>query len=193
MADAERPRPNGGAAMAEQLAADDPPEPKARVDRSNNARANELASKYIGYGDALFAKQKYVEANDRYRQAARSAPQVATVWFREGFALAAMGRCDQAAAAMKRGLALDPAWPTSKFDVAQLFGGNAAAKNARLDALAAAVKDKPADADRLFVLGVFLHFDGQPDRARTIFERAEKIVGNNVGHIEAFMDDDEDE
>ncbi len=55
------------------------------------------------------------------------------------------------------------------------------------------MKEKPTDADRLFVLGVFLHFDGQANRARTIFERAEKIVGNNVGHIEAFMDNDEDE
>ena len=150
-----------------------------------------MASKYIDYGDALFAKQKYVEANDRYRKAARSTPQLAVTWFRQGFALAAIGRCDQAAAAIKRGLKLDPAWPKSNFILDRLFGGNAAAKNACLDAVAAAVKEKPADSDRLFLLGVVLHFDGQDNRAAAAFARAEQTAGNNIGHIEAFMDEKE--
>jgi len=177
----------GDAQAARQPDLDDPPEPKAAANRATNAHSNELALKFIGYGDALFAKQKYVEANDRYRKAARSAPQLAEAWFRQGFALAAVGRCDLAATAVKRGLKLDPAWPKSHFELDQLFGPNAAAKNARLDALAAAVMDKPADPNRLFVLGVLLHFDGQTDRAATLFERAEQIAGNNVGHIEAFL------
>jgi tetratricopeptide (TPR) repeat protein len=187
MANAEQPWPNGGAAMADPPARDDPPEPKARADRASNSHANELAWKYIGYGDTLFAKQKYSEANDRYRKAARSAPQIAAPWFREGFALAAGGRYDLSAAAVKRGLKLDPDWPKSNVDLDQLFGGNAAAKKACLDALAAAVKDKPADADRVFMLGVLLHFDGQLNRATALFEHAEEIAGNNVGHIEAFL------
>ena len=185
--DVRQPWPNGVAAVADPPFAADPPEPKARADRAVNAHSNELAWKYIGYGDALFAKQKYAEANDRYRKAARSAPQLAAALFRQGFALAAIGRCDMAAAAIKHGLKLDPAWPQSNFDIDQLFGGNAAAKNARLDALAAAVNDKPADPDCLFVLGVLLHFDGQAQRAAPLFERAEQIVGNNIGHIEAFL------
>ena len=47
---------------------------------------------------------------------------------------------------------------------------------------------KPTDADRLFILGVFLYFDGQNGRAATLFERAEQIAGDNVGHIEAFLE-----
>jgi hypothetical protein len=188
--DAQQPWPDGGAAVAEPPFAD-PPQAKARPDRTNNARQEELAAKYIDYGDALFAKEKYVEANERYRKAARSAPQLAAAWFRQGLALAAIGRYDQAAADLKRGLKLDPAWPKSNFSLDQLFGGNAAAKNGRLDALAAAVKEKPADRDRLFLLGVFLHLDGQPNQAATIFARAEKLAGNNIGHIEAFMDEKE--
>ena len=82
---------------------------------------------------------------------------------------------------IKRGLKLDPAWPKSNFDLDQLFGGNAAAKNAHLDALAAAVADKPADPDRLFVLGVFLHFDGQADRAATIFDAPSRSPATTSG------------
>lgn len=165
----------------------DPPPARVAANPAANAGASELAQKYIAYGDALFAKQKYVEANERYRKAARTSPQFAAAWFRQGFALAAIGRCDMAAAAVKRGLKLDPAWPKSDFDLDQLLAANKPAKSALLEALANAVLAKPADADRLFVLGVWLHFDGQADRATTVFERAEQIAGNNVGHIEAFL------
>jgi tetratricopeptide (TPR) repeat protein len=169
----------------------DEPQTKRGADRATNAHSNEIARKFIAYGDALFAQQKYTEANDRYRKAARSAPQLADAWFRQGFALAAVGRCDLASAAVKRGLKLDPSWPKSKFDIAVLFGNNEPVKNASLDALADAVMAKPADADRLFVLGVMLHFNGQADRAAAFFDRAEQVVKYNVGHIEAFLDRDQ--
>jgi len=187
--DSEQPRPDGGVIQpVRQPAPPEPPEPRAVADRAAKARLNALARKSIDSGDASFAKQKYAEANERYRKAARTAPQLGTAWFRQGFALAAMGRCDLAAAAVKRGLKLDPAWPKSGFELDQLLGPDKLAKNALLDALANAVLDKPADPDRLFVLGVFLHFDGQADRAATLFERAERIAGSNVGHIEAFLE-----
>jgi tetratricopeptide (TPR) repeat protein len=181
--DGEGPLADGGKAWQP-----DPPEPKAGANRGTSARAKETAWKYIGYGDALFGKQKYAQANDRYRTAARSASQLGAPLFRQGLALAATGRCDLAAAALKKGLKLDPTWPKSDFTLEQVVGPDKGAKKALLDALAAAVEAKPADADRMFVLGVFLHFDGQLDRAATFFERAEKIAGDNVGHIEAFLE-----
>jgi tetratricopeptide (TPR) repeat protein len=185
---AGQPWPDGGVAQAARQAdLADPPEPAVAANRATNEKSNAQAWKFIGYGDALFAKQKYAEANDRYRKAARSAPQLGAAWFRQGLALAAVGRCDLAAAAVKRGLKLDPAWPKSNFDLDQIFGPNNPKKDAMLDALAATVTAKPTDPNRLFVLGVCLHFDGQTGRAATLFERAEKIAGNNVGHIEAFL------
>ena len=78
-----------------------PLERKARAERVNHARQDELAAKHIDYGDTLFAKQKYAEANDCYRQAAHNAPQLATAWFRQGLALAALGHCDSAADKIK--------------------------------------------------------------------------------------------
>lgn len=185
--DVRQPWPNRGDAAVDPPLVDDPQLAKTRAKQAASERQNELASKNIGYGDALFAKQKYAEANQRYRTAARSAPQLASAWFRQGFALAAIGRSDQAAVAIKRGLKLDPAWAKSDFDLDQLFGGNAAAKRACLDALTAAVAAKPTDADRLFVLGVVLHFDGEAQRAAATFAQAEQLAGNNLGHIAAFV------
>lgn len=188
MADVVGPWPNDNAGAFDPPADEERAAKKARAAQVAAARRDAVASKSIGSGDAFFATKKYADANERYRKAARTTPQVGAAWFRQGFALAAMGRSNQAATAFKRGLKLDPAWPESNFSLDQLFGGNAAAKNDCFATLNAAVADKPTDADRLFVLGVFLHFDGQLDRAAAIFARAEQAAGNNLGHITAFVD-----
>jgi len=155
--------------------------------RATNARSLALAWKFIGYGDAQFEEQKYVQANARYRKAARAAPRLGDSYFRQGFALLATGRYDLAADAMKRGLKLDPAWPGSDFTLEELYGPNALAKSGQLDALAKASEEEPNNADLLFLVGVFLHFDGQPGRARPFFQRAAQLAGGNDGHIRAFL------
>ena len=117
----------------------------------------------------------------------RAAPQLADGYFRQGYALAAMGRYDLAARAIKRGLGLDPTWPRSDFNNHELYGDNRLAKTAQLDAMAKAAEEKPHDADLLFLLGVLLHFDGQPDRAATFFKRAGQLAGGDDAHLRAFM------
>ena len=71
-----------------------PPEPEPPQPRGTSERSVALAWKFIGYGDAQFAKRQYAEANNRYRKAASNAPQLADALFREAFALSAMGRSD---------------------------------------------------------------------------------------------------
>lgn len=163
-------------------------EPNVVVERATNARANARAWKFIGYGDAQFAKQEFVEANLRYRKAAQSAPQLADARFRQGFALSASGRYDLAVEAIKRGLKLDPHWARSDFDLDELYGGDEAAKNAQLDTLAKASQERPLDADLAFLAGVHYHFDGQTEQAEDFFRRAEGLVGGDSGHIRAFLD-----
>ena len=48
-------------------------------------------------------------------------------------------------------------------------------------------REKPNDADMAFLLGVYLHFDRQPDLAAKSFDRAARLVGNHSRHIELFM------
>ena len=78
----------------------EPPEPNPADQRATNAQATALGQKFIGYGDAWFAKGKYFDANARYRDAARTAPQLADAYFRQGFALAALGKYDAAVKAI---------------------------------------------------------------------------------------------
>jgi tetratricopeptide (TPR) repeat protein len=165
----------------------DAPAPKPPADRPINPQATALARRFIKFGDALFIDQKFSEANNRYRKASQSAPQLADTWFRQGFALSAMGRYDQAVAAIQRGLKINPTWAKSGFDLKELYGPDLLAKDAHIDALAQAAVDRPDDANRLFLVGVYLHFDGQVQRAEKFFRRALELAAGDDEHIRAFL------
>jgi len=188
------PQPRAVVGVAVDPAADQPVPARAAAEgppqqnlRGTNQRSIELAWKFIGYGDAYFGNQKYTDANSRYRKASRTAPQLADGWFRQGFSLAAIGRHDLALKAIKRGLAFEPQWADSDFRLVELYGGNKLAKAAHVDALAEAAEKDPHNADLLFLLGVYLHFDGQPDRATTFFNRSRQLLGGNDSHLTGFL------
>lgn len=164
----------------------EPPEPKKASQRRTNTQSVAQGWRHIHLGDARFAEQKYAEANQRYRTASGSAPQLADAWFRQGLALLALGRYDQAVAAIKRGLKINPNWARSDFNLKELYGADPAAKNAHRDALAEAAEANPNDADPLFLLGVHLHFDGQAARARKFFDRAKELAPDDSEHIRTF-------
>ena len=42
-------------------------------------------------------------------------------------------------------------------------------------------------SDPYFLLGVFLTYDGQPERAEKFFQRASDLAGIGGGHIAAFL------
>lgn len=156
--------------------------------KPNDDDALTSAQRYIGVGDTSFAKQKYSDANDRYRRAVRTAPQLADGWFRQGFALAGMGHYEMAATSIRRGLELKGDWPKSDFRLTMLFGGDDAAKTAFLEGLAKAAEEHPNNADLLFLLGVCQHFDGQPARAATFLKRANELAPGDKAHLQAFLD-----
>ncbi len=107
-------------------------------------------------------------------------------YFHKTFALVALGRYSQAAKLLKRGLALDSSWPKSGFKLSDLYDRNALAKNAHVDALAKAANADPRDADLLFLLGVWLYFDGQQQRTAPFFQRAAQLADGP--HIRAFQE-----
>jgi tetratricopeptide (TPR) repeat protein len=155
-------------------------EVKKPVERVVNAETRGLAWRFITFGDAHFANNKFSEAYQRYRKAAEIVPELAEAHFRQGFALIGAGRFDAAAKAFRRGLAIEPAWPRSGFRLGDLYVGNPAAKAVHLEALADAAEKDGNNADLLFLLGVFLHFDGQRPRAVPFFERAEQLAGREA-------------
>jgi len=159
--------------------------------RARNPRSVELAWRFIGFGDAHFANRKYADAYQRYRRAAEAAPTVAAAYFRQGYALVALSNYEQAARMLKRGLELDPAWARSDFRNDELYGDNQEAKRTQLEALAQAATDNPNDADLLFLVGVFLHFDGQADRALPFFQRAAGLGAAGNTHLRGFLEQPE--
>jgi len=160
------------------------PEP---VPRSANPETRALAWRFITFGDLHFSNERFGEAYQRYRKAAEIIPELADAYFRQGFALVGAGRYELAAKALKRGIALDPAWPRSDFRFSDLYGGNQRAKDAHLEALAGASEKDANNADLLFLLGVCLFFDGQRDRAALFLQRAGQLAGP-ADHLKGFLE-----
>ena len=137
-------------------------------------------------GDADMRAQKWAAAYVRYKRAADSAPERAVVQFRLGFCLAAMGRFETAQAAFKRGLQSDPNYPFQGEVLENIFGrDNELAKGAIVLRAADWVKEDIRDPDRLFLMGVLLHFD-EDARSRELLEAAYRLAGHGQ-HLEAFL------
>jgi tetratricopeptide (TPR) repeat protein len=156
--------------------------------RATNAESVAMGRRFMRLGDDYFRAGKYSLAYDRYRNASQAAPRVADAYIRQGFALAALGRYEAAAREFKRGMELDPDWASSDFRLADLYGDNGRAKSAHLDAMAKAADAKSESSDLLFLIGLYLHFDGQVERARPFFQRADQLAGGNAAHLAAFLD-----
>ena len=177
-----RPRGStgGNAAPANNSLAN--PSPQHAAGETGRAGAEQA----ISGGDALFQAGKYPDAYERYHKAAELFPTVADTYFRQGFTLIANGRWSLAAKAFKRGLIINPTWPDSPWRLDSLYGTSGPAKANHLDSLSKAAEKDPNNPDLLFLMGVFLHFDDQPDRAATFFQRAQRLEGGK--HLQAFLD-----
>jgi tetratricopeptide (TPR) repeat protein len=154
--------------------------------RESNAEARNRARQFIEFGDAQFRDRNLAGAYDRYKKAAEAAPDLADAWFRQGHALADLGRYDQAAAAFRRGLAQRPDWPASGFRLAELYGDNRAAQAAMFEAIERMVAARPADINTQYVAAVQHFFDGRLEQARTELEHALKL-GEPASNIEPFL------
>src|SRR6185437_2590129 len=88
-----------------ELAAPDPvPRPKTGKARPTNAESRARSQRFVVLGDGHFAKQAYSDAYSRYKLAQQAAPDMGDGFLRQGFALVAMGRYDNAARNFKRGI-----------------------------------------------------------------------------------------
>jgi tetratricopeptide (TPR) repeat protein len=174
-------------AVEEGVEEGEPIELPAPKPRATNAASKERAAHFVTAGDNLFREQKHQEALQRYKSAAQAAPDVASAYFRQGFALVATNRYELAAEAFRRGLALDPGWPSSEFRLTEIYGDAALARQAHQDALAGAALHDPVNADLMFVLGVFLHFDGQAERAKKFFAKAKELDGGRAASVDGFL------
>jgi hypothetical protein len=156
------------------------------VPQASSDSARRRAAKYIEQGDQLFARGRYLEAMSVYQRAAASTPDSAQPLIRQGLAYVAAKRYERAADVIRRGLRLEPDYAASGFRLRHLYGGDTGAKNQHLEALAAAANDDPANADLPLLAAIFLHYDGQVDRAATFFAESQQRNGETAQFVALF-------
>lgn len=144
--------------------------------------------RFLENGDRLFAEGKYRDAYGQYRNAAKAVPRLAEAYFRQVFALVAVGAYEPAARAAKTGLELHPEWPKGPFRLITLYGNDEAAKREHIARLAEAVQQAPQNGDLLFLLGVMLHFDDRADEARAFFAQAVPLLAGVDRHVRIFLE-----
>lgn len=141
-------------------------------------------------GDLLLKNLQYNVAARRYREAIAAAPDRAEPYFRLGVAAAADGDFVEAVRQMKFGLQLDAGWPRTAVRLDELLGNdNLLARTLVKQRVADWTREDIRDPDRLFLLGVLLHLDGD-ERSQVLFESAARLGGMSYP-LAAFLRGDE--
>jgi tetratricopeptide (TPR) repeat protein len=157
-----------------------------RAVRASNAEARDRAMRFVEFGDVQFESRQLAAAYERYQKATEAAPDLAEAYFRQGHTLVEMRRYEQAARVFRRGLDVQPDWPTSKFRLEKMYGNNRVASEAMLVTVTTRAAELPADVDLQFVAGVQHFFDGQFEKARPYFEGARRR-GEPARYVEGFL------
>ncbi len=139
----------------------------------------------MAIGNRLFAAQLYHSALTKFQEASRVSPSSGDVYLHEGFAELAMGRYDRAAKVFRFATDIDLKLASSKFSLRDIYS-KSEVKKFHLDRLARTAMAKADNPDLMYCLGVFLHFDGQQQRARRFFKEAGK-TDLQADHIQVFL------
>jgi tetratricopeptide (TPR) repeat protein len=153
----------------------------------SNVESRRKAERLIREADELFRVQNYHSALQKYKLAVSAAPDLAEARWRQGHALVATHNYALATDAFKRAITLADDQRRDGFQLNDLYGGASMAKAIHLESLAEWALTQDESSDAYFLIGLFLHYDGQRDRAIKFFARASELAGPSAGHIVAFL------
>lgn len=137
-------------------------------------------------GDEHLRHQQWLSAYVDYKRAVQAAGDNAQAHFRLGLTLTIIQHYETAVRSLKRSLALDPSLPRTGPSLETLLGADShIARNTTLQNLMEYVRQDVRDPDRLFLWGVWLHYD-QDERAREVFETGYRLAGGGQ-HFLAFL------
>lgn len=120
-----------------------------------------------------------------YRNSVDQAPERPEAHFRLGLAFAAMKQFASAIREFKRSIDLDPTIPQSGELFPAIFGPDNQGMQTILPPIANWAQEDLRDVNRLFLLGLMLHFNDDP-RGSEILEAAARTSGSNP-YISAFL------
>jgi hypothetical protein len=156
--------------------------------KPSNVEGKRKSLRHQATGDEYLAKGDYTQALIRYRQAYAAAQDRPEPRFRIALTLAALGYFGQAADELKRLVRLDPQWPAHGDRLDDVFGPqHQLAKDSMLSKAADWVKEDIRDPQRLFLMGVLLHFNDDGDKAQPFIEAAGTLA-NWPKHVQAFAE-----
>jgi tetratricopeptide (TPR) repeat protein len=155
--------------------------------RGTNSDSLARARRFLAFGDFRFVRKQYRDALQRYQEASQTAPAMAEAHLRQGFALIATRRYVQAAQSIRRGVSLDPAWAHSGFRLELIYGENLADKTSHIEALASTAEKEPSNGDLMLLIGVFLYYDGQENRAVPFLERAAQLAAVDYARVRSLV------
>jgi hypothetical protein len=137
-------------------------------------------------GDVYMKRLRFLNAYEKFKYAVGVANDRPEPYFRLGYALAAIGSYDSAVKYLKQGITLDPQWPVRGEKLIGIFGDdNRLAILSLIERVTGWVRDDIRDPDRLFLMGVLLHFNDD-NRAGQFFEAAYRLAGGG-DHLLVFL------
>ena len=161
--------------------------PRSRQPQSPpGARRSSMEQQRLG--DEKLRQHFWPQAYVHYRNAVDQAPERPEPHFRLGLAFAAMKQFASAIREFKRSIDLDPTIPQSGELFPAIFGPDNEGMQSILPPIASWVQEDLRDVNRLFLLGLMLHFNDDP-RGSEILEAAARTSGSNP-YISAFLTPD---
>jgi tetratricopeptide (TPR) repeat protein len=154
---------------------------RGQRERVENLRAESM----LRHGIRLFQKGSYAQAAQRFQLAVNLMPDNDFAVFYLAQAQFASGRFSKAVDAIKRGLSENPRWPEAQVDLRTLYTDMADLTQQIAD-LAKRLKDRPMDAEAMYLLAFELFATGEEDRARTLFEQTARLSADDR-HIVPFL------
>lgn len=165
----------------------DPVDPAKRPAKPSSPAARLKSLDFQTQGDVKLRKHQWALAYMSYRSAIDAAGDRGEARFRQGFNYTAMQHYSSAVREFKRGLFLDKELPDSGIRLGVLFGpGSEIIRTSILHKVADWLREDPRDPDRLFLMGLFLHYEDDP-RCRTVLNAARLMAGGDDDHIVALL------
>ena len=131
-----------------------------------------LAAFLVKQARQAFEVEQSGRAGERLRGAIALRPNEPQLHFWLAQIHIARGEYAEAMTSLRAGLALEPGWPATRFNLKELYGPRAAALAADFAELRSILMSHPSDAGLQFVVGVYEWFSGNRQTALKLFEKA---------------------
>lgn len=143
-------------------------------DEQQGGAADRTVEALVRKADQAWRRGQYELAADRYEQALEREPARLETWLRLAFAALASEDWDRSLAAFRSAAKLRGDLEPGDFDLGSIYADRSV-KLQHLDQLAKAALRRPDSPDMWLLVGTFLWFDGQSERAGKFLAKAQTL------------------